>query len=72
MRANQIPRRPTRCHVAAFRADVYVVVGRDAKAIERPIIYCVTDAISHLVVSMHVASREDRASVEASLRRTYG
>ncbi len=72
MRANQIPRRSMLCHVAAVRADAYVVVGRDAMSIERPIIYCVTDAISHLVVSMHVASREDRASVEASLRRTYG
>lgn len=72
MRANQISRRPTRCHVAAFRADVYVAAGRDAKSIERPIIYCVTDAISHLIVSMHVASREDRASVEASSGRTHG
>lgn len=72
MRANQISRRPTRCHVAALRADVYVAAGRDAKSIERPIIYCVTDAISHLVVSMHVASRENRASAEASLRRTHG
>lgn len=72
MRANQIPRRPTRCHVAAVRADVYVTAGRDAKSIERPIIYCVTDAIGHLVVSTHVASREDRASVEANSRRTHG
>ena len=72
MRANQIPRRSTRCHVAAVRADVYVVVGRDAKSVERPIIYCVTDAIGHLVVSTHVASREDRAFVETSSRRAYG
>ncbi len=72
MRANQIPRRSMRCHVAAVRADVYVTAGRDAKSVERPIIYCVTDAISHLVVSMHVASREDRTSVEASMGRTYG
>lgn len=72
MRANQISRRPTRCHVAAFRADVYVVVGRDAKSIERPIICCVTDAISHLVVSTHVASRENQEAIEASLRRTHG
>ncbi len=72
MRANQIPRRAARCRIEAFRADAFVAIGRDAKSVERPIIYGVIDAISCRVISMHVASEDNRALVEANLRRIYG
>ncbi|TAM48212.1 MAG: hypothetical protein EPN55_00560 [Gammaproteobacteria bacterium] len=72
MRANQIPRRAARCRIEAFRADAFVAAGRDAKSVERPIVYCVTDAVACHVISTHVASEESRTLVEANLRRIYG
>lgn len=72
MRVNQIPRRVACCRIEAFRADVFVATDRDAKSVERPIIYCVTDAATRHVVSTHVASEENHALVEANLRRIYG
>ncbi len=72
MRVNLIPRHVAHCRIEAFRADAFVAVGRDAKSVERPIVYCVTDAATRRAISMHVASEENRALVEANLRRIYG
>lgn len=72
MRANQNPRHVARCRIEAVRSDALVAIGRDAKSVERPFVYSVTDAVSGRVVSAHVASEKNRARVEENLGRIYG
>lgn len=72
MRAKQIPRHVARCRIEARRSDALVATGRDAKSVERPIVYCVTDAVSGRAISVHVASEKNRARVEENLGRMYG